>query len=74
MTIGELERRAGIGADLDARAAFWKDFAHLDGRAMIDEGCKELRRRIAGIDPSASTRTAQSLTGRSRMTCHAPSP
>lgn len=47
MTIGDLERRAGIEQTPEARAAFWKPFAHLDGREMIAAGSAELHRRIA---------------------------
>jgi hypothetical protein len=49
-TIGKLERRAGIEQTPEARAAFWKPFAHLEARAMLDAGCAELRRRIEAQD------------------------
>lgn len=47
MTIGHLERRAGIEQTPEARAAFWKPFAHLEARAMLDAGREELHRLIS---------------------------
>ena len=46
MTIGDLERRAGIEQTPEARARFWKPFAHLEARPMLDAGRKELQRII----------------------------
>lgn len=46
MTIGDLERRAGIEQTPEARARFWKPFAHLEARAMLDAGREELHRII----------------------------
>lgn len=46
MTIGELECQAGVAQTPEARAAFWKPYAHLDARAMLDAGREELTRRI----------------------------
>ncbi|MDQ1902714.1 hypothetical protein RAH32_20035 [Paracoccus sp. WLY502] len=46
MTIGDLERRAGIEQTPEARARFWKPFAHLEARAMLDAGREELQRII----------------------------
>ena len=46
MTIGDLERSAGIEQTPEARAQFWKPFAHLEARAMRDAGREELHRRI----------------------------
>jgi hypothetical protein len=45
MTIGDLERRAGIGPDHEARFAFWQPFARL-GTGALDAGVTELRRII----------------------------
>lgn len=53
MTIGDLERRAKLDTSPEGRAAFWKNFAHLEGRQMINAGCTELRRRI-GEDEARS--------------------
>ncbi|MFC3166914.1 hypothetical protein [Paracoccus fontiphilus] len=46
MTIGDLERSAGIAQTPEARARFWKPFAHLEARAMLDAGLEELQRII----------------------------
>ncbi|MBB5538800.1 hypothetical protein GGD55_005540 [Rhizobium giardinii] len=46
-TIGELERRAGIGSSPEARTAFWMRFHHLDGAACLNAGVAELNRLIA---------------------------
>ncbi|WP_434730639.1 hypothetical protein [Rhizobium binae] len=46
-TIGDLERQAGIGPALQERAAFWRQFHHLDGKACLDAGVAELKRLIA---------------------------
>jgi hypothetical protein len=46
-TIGELERRAGIGASPAERTAFWLQFHHLEGEACLNAGVAELRRLIA---------------------------
>lgn len=46
MTIGELERSAGIEQTPEARTQFWKAFAHLEAHAMLDAGREELLRRI----------------------------
>ncbi|KFI24905.1 hypothetical protein CDV52_15880 [Haematobacter missouriensis] len=63
MTIGELERRAGIEQTPEARAQFWKPFAHLEARAMLDAARQELYRLIEaqsqGDDEPADGVTAQ---------------
>ncbi len=46
-TIGDLEREAGIGPAPQERAAFWRQFHHLDGKACLDAGVAELKRLIA---------------------------
>ncbi|AIC29695.1 hypothetical protein IE4771_PA00189 (plasmid) [Rhizobium etli bv. mimosae str. IE4771] len=46
-TIGDLERRAGIGASPAERTAFWGQFHHLEGEACLNAGVAELRRLIA---------------------------
>ncbi|MDQ0563032.1 alkanesulfonate monooxygenase SsuD/methylene tetrahydromethanopterin reductase-like flavin-dependent oxidoreductase (luciferase family) [Rhizobium mesoamericanum] len=46
-TIGELERRAGIGTSLKERTAFWMRFHHLDGAECLKAGVAELKRLIA---------------------------
>lgn len=46
-TIGDLERKAGIGPSPEERNAFWQQFHHLDGQACLDAGVAELRRMIA---------------------------
>ncbi|MFS8057348.1 hypothetical protein QD357_31805 [Rhizobium sp. BR 317] len=46
-TIGDLERRAGIGASPAERTAFWLQFHHLEGEACLNAGVAELRRLIA---------------------------
>lgn len=49
-TIGDLERRAGIGFSDAERTAFWLRFHHLDGKACLDAGVAELKRMIAERD------------------------
>lgn len=49
-TIGELERKAGIGTSVEARAAFWLQFHHLQGQACLEAGVAELKRMIAERD------------------------
>lgn len=46
-TIGDLEREAGIGPAPQERAAFWRQFHHLEGKACLDAGVAELKRLIA---------------------------
>lgn len=53
MTIGELEREAGIGPAKKDRFAFWIQFKDLDSRAAIDAGVAELRRRIGEAPKTA---------------------
>jgi len=45
--IGDLERRAGIGASPAEGTAFWRQFPHLEGEACLNAGVAELRRLIA---------------------------
>ena len=55
MTIGELERLAGIDTeDFSARQRFWDDFKHLPGTSGLDAGVRELLRIIER--PPAGTR------------------
>lgn len=54
MTLGELERRAGIEQTSDARSAFWDAYSHLHPQAMLHAGCSELRRRIAARETAAN--------------------
>ncbi|MCZ7497451.1 MULTISPECIES: hypothetical protein [Hyphomicrobiales] len=46
-TIGDLERAARIGPTSQERAAFWRQFHHLKGKACLDAGVAELKRLIA---------------------------
>ncbi|MCD2180334.1 hypothetical protein [Rhizobium sp. C1] len=46
-TIGELERRAGIGSSPQDRTAFWIRFHHLEGAECLKAGVAELNRLIA---------------------------
>ncbi|CCM80115.1 MULTISPECIES: hypothetical protein [Rhizobium] len=46
-TIGDLERRAGIGGSPAERTAFWRQFHHFEGQAFLSAGPAELRRLIA---------------------------
>ncbi|MET3757087.1 MULTISPECIES: hypothetical protein [Rhizobium] len=46
-TIGELERRAGIGSSPEERTAFWIRFHHLGGVECLKAGVAELNRLIA---------------------------
>lgn len=43
MTIGELEKRAGVGPTVEDRAAFWRPFHHLPATEVIDAGARALR-------------------------------
>lgn len=62
-TIGDLERRAGIGASPAERTAFWLQFHHLEGEACLNAGVAELRRLIAlretRPDPRPKTRAVR---------------
>ncbi len=46
-TIGELERRAGIGSSPQERTAFWIQFHHLEAAECLKAGVAELNRLIA---------------------------
>lgn len=58
MTIGDLEKRAGVGSTVEDRAAFWKPFHRLPATEVIDAGASALRRaaRLAEL-PHAETLT-----------------
>ncbi|AUX79128.1 hypothetical protein [Sinorhizobium fredii] len=62
-TIGDLERRAGIGTSPAERTAFRRQFHHLEGEAFLNAGAAELRRLIAAreveSDARAKTRVAR---------------
>lgn len=45
-TIGELERKAGIGQTRQERFDFWIRFRHVDGFEVIKAGVTELKRII----------------------------
>ena len=49
VTIGDLERRAGIGPDHESRWEFWRAFTHLK-TGSFDAGVAELKRRIAAAE------------------------
>lgn len=49
--IGDLERRAGIGASPAEGTAFWRQFPHLEGEACLNAGVAELRRLISSKEP-----------------------
>ncbi|TCN28624.1 hypothetical protein [Sinorhizobium americanum] len=63
--IGDLERRAGIGASPAERTAFWLQFHHLEGKACLNAGVAELRRLIAQKearpDPRPKTRAVRRI-------------
>lgn len=46
MSIGELERRAGIGLSHAERLAYWRQFAHLKDKAF-SAAVADLKSRIA---------------------------
>lgn len=52
-TIGDLERRAGIGPSPAERTAFWQQFHHLHGQECLDAGVAELRPIIAAKEGQA---------------------
>lgn len=60
-TIGELERLAGIEQTPEARAAFWKPFAHLSAADMLADGCALLNGMIA-VREAQGTTDHQGLT------------
>jgi hypothetical protein len=65
MTIGDPERSAGIDQTPEGRAKFWKPFAHLEGRAMLDAGREELQRLI-GEKTHANDKLVDGLTAEER--------
>ncbi|ACM39300.1 conserved hypothetical protein (plasmid) [Allorhizobium ampelinum S4] len=68
-TIGDLERRAGIGPSREERAAFWLRFRHLDGIACLKAGVAELERLIAmkkAAEPTAEL-TERKSSRRNRL-------
>lgn len=63
-TIGDLEKRAGIGSSDVERTAFWQRFHHIEGKACLDAGVAELRRMISereGTAPHPEKRTRERL-------------
>ncbi|APO69775.1 hypothetical protein IE4872_PA00026 (plasmid) [Rhizobium gallicum] len=64
-TIGELERRAGIGATPEARTEFWMRFHDLDGAECLRAGVAELTRLIAANE--AKPAATKPVTTRSRL-------
>lgn len=67
-TIGDLERRAGIGASPAERTAFWLQFHHLEGEACLNAGVAELRRLIALREAPADPRPKKRTVRRTRET------
>lgn len=63
MTIGELEKRAGVGPTTLDRAAFWKPFHRLPATAVIDAGARALR----GAALLAELPHAETLTTEQRI-------
>ncbi|WP_429817324.1 hypothetical protein [Ensifer sp. B1-9] len=68
-TIGDLERKAGIGPSRVERTAFWRQFHHLDGQACLDAGVAELRRMIVAKEgrAEASPSTRRGVRKRERL-------
>lgn len=61
-TIGDLERKAGIGTSPAERAEFWRQFHHLEGEACLSAGVADLRRLIAVrevVSDASPTRVAR---------------
>lgn len=46
VSIGDLEREAGIEQNPAARAAFWQPFAHMETRTALAAGGQRLREMI----------------------------
>lgn len=67
-TIGELERRAGIGASPAERTAFWRQFHHLEGEACLNAGVAALRRLIAQREAPRDPRPKTRAVRRTRET------
>ncbi|AUX79315.1 hypothetical protein [Sinorhizobium fredii] len=69
ITIGELERRAGIGSSVEQRTAFWMQFHHLDGAECLQAGVAELKRLIAEKEtaPVEAGEGAATLPNRQRL-------
>lgn len=68
-TIGELERRAGIGSSPQDRTAFWIRFRHLEGAECLKAGVAELNRLIAEKEamPIAASNIATTRPGREKL-------
>lgn len=68
-TIGELERRAGIGPTSQERTAFWIQFHHLEGAECLKAGVAELRRLIAEKDatPTAASKVVTTWPKREKL-------
>lgn len=64
-TIGDLERKAGIGTSPAERTAFWRQFHHLEGEACLNAGVAELRRLIAAKE-AVSDASPKTRVGRCR--------
>ncbi|APO70012.1 hypothetical protein IE4872_PB00142 (plasmid) [Rhizobium gallicum] len=67
-TIGDLERRAGIGPSPVERTAFWRQFHHLEGEACLNAGGAELKRLIALREARADPRPKTRAVRRTRET------
>jgi hypothetical protein len=67
-TIGDLERRAGIGASPAERTAFWLQFHHLKGEACLNVGVAELRQMIAPKETRPDLRPKTHAVRRTRET------
>ena len=67
-TIGDLERKAGIGTSPTERTAFWRQFHHLEGEACLNAGVAELRRLIAQKEARPDPRPKVRAVRRTRET------
>ncbi|MGN7755556.1 hypothetical protein [Sinorhizobium sp. 22678] len=68
-TIGELERRAGIGSSPQERTAFWIRFHHLESAECLKAGVAELNRLIAEMaaTPVVANKIATTRPKRERL-------
>lgn len=68
-TIGELERRAGIGRSPQDRTAFGVQFHHLEGAECLKAGVAELHRLIAEKEatPTAASKVATTRPRREKL-------
>lgn len=66
-TIGDLERKAGIGRTAEERTAFWIRFGHLEAERVLRAGVAELNRMIAQKERQPTAPRLRSSVASSRQ-------